>query len=330
MGVAVLRKMIVAGPLTRMWLTAWDRAGHVGRSCPVCAKPMAEVPGQNGGPPLDVCRRCYLVWFDPKEYDLLPARPLPAPEPEMPQEAREILALERVRALREEAEEQWGAAEPEEWWKYVPGLLGMPVEYGDQAVRVTPWATWIVSALLIAAGVAALTDLPRAVAAFGLIPAELWREGGVTLLTSFFIHGGVLHLAGNLYFLILFGDNVEEYLGTTRYLLLLLAAVVTGGLAHVALDPRSAVPVIGASGGISGIIAFYVLRFPQARLGIMLRPLFLFRWIRLRAYAFGFLWVLLQLAGAWQQVAGTGTISALAHLGGAAAGLAFWLAWRGK
>jgi membrane associated rhomboid family serine protease len=149
------------------------------------------------------------------------------------------------------------------------------------------------------------------------------RYAGLTLLTSFFIHGSWLHLLVNLYVLLVFGDNVEEYLGAGRYLALLAVATVAGGLAHVALDPRSVVPVIGASGGISGVVAYYVLRFPQARLGLM----YVYRWFRIRAYAFGLIWVLLQIIAAREQIAGIGDVSALAHLGGAAVGVWFWAIW---
>lgn len=328
--VAVLRKTAIGPPITRLWLAARNRAGRRGRPCPVCGRPMEEVAGEAGGPPLDVCPSCHFVWFDAKEYELLPPLPAVAAEPELPPQAREILAVEQVRALREEAAQQGGAAVPDQWWKFVPGLLGMPVEYADQAVHVTPWATWTVAAVMFAASLLAFRNLSQAVADFGLIPATPGRDGGITLLTSFFIHGGWLHLLGNLYFLVLFGDNVEEYLGAGRYLIVLFAAAILGDVAHIALDPRSSVPVIGASGGISGLIAFYILRFPQARLGLLIRPMFLFRWIQLRAYVFGLIWVALQILGAWQQIAGTGDISALAHLGGAAAGLWFWAVWRSR
>ncbi|HLE77241.1 MAG TPA: rhomboid family intramembrane serine protease [bacterium] len=303
-------------------MAARNRLGKPGRNCPVCGRPMREIPAQDGGPPLDVCPTCHFVWFDAQEYELLPPIPARAPDSALPQRAREILALEQVRELHEDAAERVNVP-PDEWWKLVPGLFGMPVEYGDQAVRVTPWATWTVAAAIGLAGVLSFRDLTRTVAAFGLIPAEVQRYAGLTLLTSFFIHGSWLHLLVNLYFLLVFGDNVEEYLGAGRYLALLAVATVAGGIAHVALDPRSVVPVIGASGGISGVVAYYVLRFPQARLGLM----YVYRWFRIRAYAFGLIWVLLQVIAAREQIAGIGDVSALAHLGGAAVGVWFWAIW---
>src|SRR5207249_4486791 len=117
--------------------------------------------------------------------------------------------------------------------------------------------------------------------------------------TSFFLHGGWVHLLGNLYFLLIFGDNVEDYLGRWRYLLLILLAMIVGDALHVLMDPRSAVPVIGASGGIAGIITFYALKFPRVRLGFLFR----FWWFHMPAYFALIMWVLLQFVGAWLQLA---------------------------
>ncbi|MGH2435580.1 MAG: rhomboid family intramembrane serine protease, partial [bacterium] len=136
------------------------------------------------------------------------------------------------------------------------------------------------------------------------------------------------HLISNMYFLLVFGDNVEDFLGTGRYLALLLLAAVLGDLTHIALDPRQQIPLIGASGGISGIVLYYALKYPRAQLGILLRIWLYFRWIRMPAYAYVGIWVVLQMIGAQQQIAGITNVSALAHLGGAAVGLAFWVVTR--
>ncbi|HET6780958.1 MAG TPA: rhomboid family intramembrane serine protease, partial [bacterium] len=79
-----------------------------------------------------------------------------------------------------------------------------------------------------------------------------------------------------------------------------------------------------------GVLAFYILRFPKARLGILFRVFFYFRWIQMPAYAWGLLWVVFQLLGAFQQVSGTSNVSALAHLGGAAVGVALWWATQNR
>jgi len=160
-----------------------------------------------------------------------------------------------------------------------------------------------------------------------LVPSLADRMGGVTLLTSFFLHGGLFHLLSNLYFLIVFGAQVEDYLGRRRYLLLLLSATLAGSLSHVALDPHSNIPIVGASGGIAGIVVFYGLQFPRVRL-LILTVWLLFFPLRLRAGIFLLLWFLLQVLGAWQQIHGFSNTSFLAHLGGTAVGLLFWGVWR--
>ena len=82
-------------------------------------------------------------------------------------------------------------------------------------------------------------------------------------MTSFFIHGSLLHLVGNVYFLMVFGDNVENDIGRWRYAALLLAATLAGGFLHIALDVRPLIPCVGASGGIAGVLTYYALRFPR-------------------------------------------------------------------
>src|SRR5205823_1077737 len=107
-----------------------------------------------------------------------------------------------------------------------------------------------------------------------------------------------------------------------------LAAIV-GDLVHIALDPRSQTPCIGASGGIAGVITFYALNFPQMRLAFLMRWGFVwFHWIRLPVWFVFVLWILFQLIGTLEQKAGMSSVSSAAHLGGAAVGILAWLVWR--
>ncbi len=154
-----------------------------------------------------------------------------------------------------------------------------------------------------------------------MIPAKFTRHFGLTFVTSFFLHGGLFHLIGNLYFLIVFGDNTEDVLGKGRYLLLVAAAAMVGDVTHILADPRAAVPCIGASGGISGILAYYCLRFPRASVGMV----WWLRWFRLPVGLMFALWVLTQIVGAMWVSAGMGNVAVFAHLGGAAVGVLFWL-----
>jgi membrane associated rhomboid family serine protease len=174
----------------------------------------------------------------------------------------------------------------------------------------------------------AFFGLGNAIQQFGLIPAEAWRYGGLTFLTSFFLHGGIIHLASNLYFLVVFGEHVEDYLGRWRWLLLVLLSAIAGDFLHAMVDPHTMTPCIGASGGISGLIAFYALKFPHARLGILFRYYYVFRWIQFPAWLAFVLWLSLQGWGAYEQIAGFSDVSAMAHLGGTAVGVGLWWIWR--
>lgn len=327
-GVGMLRRIVAGDQVTELWARARDGAAGRGRRCPVCEKQMALVSLSGTGPALDVCRACHFVWFDPQEFEQLRLLPQqqPASEPPMPERAREILATAQSEAIKKRSRRDWGSEAPAELWKYLPALLGMPVEYEQSLLKRIPIATWALIAFIVAFSIRAFFNLEAAVLEYGLIPSQAMRAAGLTFLTSFLLHGGLFHLIGNMYFLLVFGDNVEDYLGGRRFLLLIAGAALLGDLAHIAIDPRSDIPVIGASGGISGVLAFYILRFPKAQLGFLFRFLLYFRWIRLPAYGWGLLWVGMQILGASLQISGASNVSALAHLGGAAVGVVFWWA----
>jgi membrane associated rhomboid family serine protease len=175
----------------------------------------------------------------------------------------------------------------------------------------------------------AFPHLRDVVQRFGLIPAQAMRLGGLTFVRSFFLHAGIIHLVGNMYFLLVFGDNVEDFLRPLRYLALIVLAALVGDLAHVAIDPQSQIPCIGASGGIAGVITFYALNFPRAGLEFLMRWAFVwFRWIRLPAWSVFILWILFQIIGAIEQKAGISSVSSVAHLGGAAVGVVAWLLFK--
>jgi len=175
-----------------------------------------------------------------------------------------------------------------------------------------------------------MTNLTRWVAAFGFIPAQAERYGGLTFLTSFFLHAGIFHLVSNMYFLLLFGDNVEETIGVARYLGLVFMAAVVGTAVHGTFDPHRTVPLVGASGGIAGVMAFYACQFPGVRLKFIIGSLWLgvYRWITVPAWGFFAFWITMQGFGVVAQVAGLSNVSSLGHMGGAVIGVLFYLEWR--
>lgn len=331
--VAYLRRRLPREIVNSLWQAAWSQTRKEGRACPSCGLPMTLIPVEDGshGFHLDVCRTCQTVWFDPHEYGAMgPRETVPAEQSAaLPRnastEARERLFSLESRRIREQAYARHDEdSRPEAGWKWVAALLGLPVEVDEEPRGATPWVTWSVALAVLGVSVYAFTDLRHFVAAYGLVPTEWRRMGGLTFFTSFLLHGGISHLLGNLYFLVVFGDNVEDAIGHTKLFLLLLLTTLAGGAAHVAVDPASTVPCIGASGGISGVVAYYALRFPHMRLAFMWRILLFFRWFAMPAYAWFLLWVLLQTFGVWAQLQSFSNVSALAHVGGAAVGFAFW------
>ena len=326
--VELLRKIFTPKSINPLWLHAIRGTGQNGRPCSVCHKPMLEVRlSDDAEVRVDVCRHCHFVWFDAGETEGLIPKAVSASPPPLPQKAREMIAIYKLEQIRQQAEgHDFDSEPPDEWWKYIAGFFGMPVEYDAESLETRPWATWFLTAVIVCVSVLSFRNLEEIANQFGLIPAQAMRLGGLTLLTSFFLHGGVMHLLGNCYFLLIFGDNVEQAFGRFRYLTLLAISTLAGHFAHIAADPQSNIPCIGASGGIAGIIAFYALAFPRARLGFALWRFW--GWIRIPAWFALILWVLLQCLGTYEQLAGLTNVSALAHLGGAAVGVFAWLIWR--
>ena len=330
-GLAVVRRAVAPPQVRSLWQRALQADTHGGIRCPSCSHAMAEVAipsGYNGALHLDLCTKCQFLWFDPHEFVQLPRRPQEHKR-ELPAKVREAMAVADAQREAERARGgEFGEEAPDEAWKWLPAMLGLPVEHDVHPVQTLPWMTWGLAAVLALIAALTFSNLPAAVERFGFIPDQAWRLGGLTFLTAFFLHGGPLHLIGNAYFLVIFGDNVEDYLGRLRYVGLLLFATILGGLFHMLGEPRSDIPCIGASGGISGIIVYYALQFPKARLGIVIRYWLIFRWVYFPAYVALLLWLGLQALTAYMQISGVSNVSALAHFGGAAAGVIAWLIWR--
>lgn len=174
-----------------------------------------------------------------------------------------------------------------------------------------------------------------AIAGFAIIPRELFdtsllpipteqmgpvRPEQLTLLTYMFFHGDILHLAGNMLFLWVFGDNVEDAMGHIKYLLFYLACGVFGGLVHAWMDPGSDIPLIGASGAVAGVIAAYLVLHPRVRVWVLA-----LKAIPLRISAFFALgvWIAIQIVMvilARMNPEAMGPVAWWAHIGGLIAG----------
>ncbi len=208
--------------------------------------------------------------------------------------------------------------------------------------RRTPVVTWTLIAANVLIFVASLSlgsdGAETVVMRFGVIPDVLvngnWTSpraaGGalgswVTPVTSMFLHGGLLHLGSNMLFLHVFGDNVEDVLGRGRFLWFYLLCGLGAVAGQIVVDPTSMVPMIGASGAISGVLAGYVTLFPHARV-VTLIPIFIFiHFMEVPAGIFIVLWFVLQLVQGYLSLGmiadGAGGVAWFAHIGGFLAGL---------
>lgn len=157
---------------------------------------------------------------------------------------------------------------------------------------------------------------------WGTVPRQL---DPLTLFTAMFLHGGWLHLLGNIWFLWVFGDNVEDILGRGRFLLFYLLCGLVGGLAHVAANPDSALPAIGASGAISGVMGAYMLKFPRSRVKSLIIFIIFFTTIEVPAPLMIGYWFVVQLFSGVGNLAfaggDAGGTAWFAHIGGFLGGM---------
>ena len=150
---------------------------------------------------------------------------------------------------------------------------------------------------------------------FGFIPAEF---NPLTIFTSMFMHGGFAHIIGNMWFLYIFGDNVESILGHVKYFMFYLACGIGAALAQFFVEPASQVPMIGASGAVAGVLGAYMIRFPKARVHVLAVIIIFITTFVVPAQIVLGLWFLMQLSGGLGSlgVDTTGGVAWFAHIGG--------------
>ena len=161
---------------------------------------------------------------------------------------------------------------------------------------------------------------------WGLVPARfLAGEGLETVITSMFLQGGWMHLAGNMLFLWIFGDNLEEEMGHAGFLLFYLAVGLAAGLAQVLSDPGSIIPMVGASGAIAGVMGGYLLLFPRARVDVLFIFIIFFRIFAIPAWIVLGVWLVIQIVSGVATPTDAGGVAYWAHVGGFVAGLVLTL-----
>jgi membrane associated rhomboid family serine protease len=201
--------------------------------------------------------------------------------------------------------------------------------------RRFPLVTVVFIAVNVAVFVYQLVLGPRAeesfIRSFALVPSTLFHPAasaagavpaGITLFTSMFLHGGFLHVAGNMLYLWIFGNNVEDAMGRFRFVVFYLLCGVVASYSHTFANERSLTPMIGASGAVSGVLGAYLLLYPRARVLTLIALGFFVRTIEVPAMFILLFWFVLQFLNALVSSGAGGGVAWYAHIGGFAAGLA--------
>ena len=193
----------------------------------------------------------------------------------------------------------------------------------------TPYVVYglIIANVVVFLSYAGLLGDQRALSQFyyhwAIIPARLASgEGYGTLISSMFLHGGFMHLAGNMLFLWIFGDNLEDEMGHLKFLAFYLVCGIGAGLIHVLSAPWSTIPTVGASGAIAGVMGGYLLLFPKARVDILLILIVYIRVFPIPAWIMLAIWFGMQFVGGLGSNPEAGGVAYWAHAGGFVIGLA--------
>lgn len=191
----------------------------------------------------------------------------------------------------------------------------------------TPWVTYVILALNIGiytlTAIVGLGDYEKSILTYGLIPFRVMRsfdaEAISDLITSMFLHGSLIHLVGNMLYLWIFGDNVEDALGHAQYLLFYLIGGLLASAAHILTNPTSMLPTIGASGAIAAVLGAYLVLYPASQVRTLIPLGFFVRITLLPAFIVLGLWFVFQLFEGLLSIgsnADVGGVAFWAHIGG--------------
>ena len=280
---------------------------------------MTDVAGRG-----ELCRSCQLVWLPAAAFEAAPFVPERRVQT-LPQSALERLARTQAQVIAADYERRFGQQiSAADALPLVPGLAGLPLEGEERGLFRYPWVTWILATLVLAVGVWSLFE-PDPARRLGIVATEIDRLGGATLITALFVHATVFQLATNVYFLAVFGDNVEDVLGPMTFALLVFTGGLVGNILHALLSAGTSEPLMGISGAVSAVVVFYACLFPQAEL----RYFRLTRWHTMPAVAGLLLWLLTKLVSS-QGVLGRAEPSVWPYIGGVVTGGVFWLLLKGE
>lgn len=218
-------------------------------------------------------------------------------------------------------------------------IFAIPL-YDDNPIRRSPVVTYALIGMCIGAFLWQLDQEPETVAfVFGMVPARLFHYARLpsefaiippwaTIFTSMFLHGGWLHLGGNMLFLWIFGNNVEDLVGRGRYLLLYLGSGAAAALVQALLMPHAEIPMIGASGAIAGVLGAYLITYPRSNVHTFVWIVIFFWIVTVPAWIMLGLWFLMQLVSGLAERPGSPGVAFWAHVGGFGTGIILYLLLR--
>jgi membrane associated rhomboid family serine protease len=206
-----------------------------------------------------------------------------------------------------------------------------PIGDDNSQRRTFPYVTTALVVINVLVFLLELSQGDKFITDWAFIPARFSQEpgaGAVTILSAMFMHGGWMHLIGNMLFLWIFGDNVEDRIGHVKFLIFYLLAGFAATFAQYYVNSNSAIPNVGASGAIAGVLGAYLLMFPQSRVNVLLGR----QIVAMPAFAVLGLWILFQVISGFamsDQRGDVGGVAYMAHIGGFFAGIAMALLTRG-
>jgi len=209
-----------------------------------------------------------------------------------------------------------------------------PIGDDNTQRRTFPVVTFVLIGLNVLVFLIELSGGDQFIVDWAFIPARFAQNpeaNAVTIFSAMFMHGGWFHLFGNMLFLWIFGDNVEDRFGHLKFLIFYLLAGIAATFAQFAVSPGSGIPNVGASGAIAGVLGAYILLFPQSRVNVLLGQ----QIVAMPAFIVLGMWIALQLVsgvgtiGYTDESADMGGIAYMAHIGGFVAGLAMTFLFRG-
>lgn len=339
-GIYPLKRLVGDSPVQKLWMNSAE-APFGQRACPSCQKKLRVILHEDNKVPveLDLCRLCQVIWTDQGElvdtHQVKDTRKkLNLNKEQMAEYTEAVAELARQTTKPKEDSEFISDRGPDDPLKWLPAIVGLPVEMERRRLRDSALLTWILALTAVCIHIRALSfGLQEMILSYGFISAEPLRHMGVTFISSFFLHGGWFHLIGNLYFLLVFGDDIEDELGWSNFLVLIFASHLAGILGQTMFSGPSTIPMVGASAGVFGVLGYYMVRFPRAKVGYMY--LFFFRAYWLRISAMWLLlgkiaWEMLMASVVYEQAGVRGGVAHAAHIGGAFIGVVIGLAMAKK